>query len=201
MLTLMETNTPPPTLAATPSAAATEASPPRLVHFIKANLSNQIIIKGRRVNFDPVGNNWGVIRLNPDIPEDQAFIESLNLFASKGVGGIGKITAEEYAQKKSQGALTPSGRPKEMLRLRPTGPQRRAAPQQNAGIPAGAAAVAGANKAAPNPAPESVEPALDLANLKPASEVGGTSPIPESFRPPTRRIQRNKSTGAPKIPG
>jgi hypothetical protein len=174
------------------SNPAVAAPAPIRVYYVKAHLSNPIIVKGTRVNFENVGGNWGVIALDPNNGADKELIDGLNHLVSDGVGGVGRISAEEYAQKKSQQALNPSDRPKELLRLRPSGPR----PRQVQPPPEVIALTTGV-PTAEQTKPGSEEPPLDLDNLKGASEVSQAAEAPtEAFRPPTRRISRSKTPTA-----
>lgn len=157
----------------------------KIAYFQKANVSNGIVINGATVPFEPVGNNWGVIALDTGNPSNNHFLEGLNDFCAKGVGGVGKISAEEYAQKKSLPVSEPLGRPKDWLRQRPSGPPRRQAQPPAEAIP-----VADARPA--SPAPVLVEAPLDLDSLKPASDLEAEAKE-DAFRPPTRRIARKKT--------
>lgn len=143
------------------------------VYFLKEILSNPINIKGTNVAFENIGGNRGVVALDPANGQESQFITELNQFASQGVGGVSRITEAQYIEKKNQPAPTPSGRQKEMLRLRPTGPRPR--PVQP---PAEATVQAVAPPAEPAAGP------LDT----PLEPIG--TPAPGSFQPPTRRISR-----------
>jgi len=150
------------------------------VHFLKEILSNPIVIKGRTVPFENVGANRGVVALDPANPADGDLIAGLNDFASRGVGGVAKLTEAEYTEKKSHPVSTPSVRPRELLRARHPGP-----PQRQVPVPAEAMVQ---STAAP------AEPPLDLDSLKAVTEPAAPAAEPEAFKPATRRISRKTSS-------
>lgn len=162
---------------------------PSLSYFLKANLANPVLVKGKAVAFEHIGNNWGVIALDQNKPEDRDAIEFMNALTAKGIGGVTKISAEQYTQKKSQAVLTPSGRPKEWLRQRPSGPQKRRDLTRPVAIPQPAAAPAVKKLEAP---PLTAAPESSLI----AENFSGAEPVVDAFRPPTRRISRTKSAAA-----
>ena len=161
---------------------------PALSYFLKANLANPILVKGKAVPFEHIGNNWGVIALDQNKPEDRDAIEFMNGLTARGVGGVSKLSAEQYAQKKSQPASTPLGRPREWLRQRPSGPQKRRDLTRPVAIPPAAGAPAAKKLESPTLAAGAEAP-LDIANLKATSDA---TPLVDTFRPPTRRISRTK---------
>jgi hypothetical protein len=149
-----------------------------LIHFRKEILSNVLTVKGRAVPFENIGANRGVIALDPAKDENKEFIAALTDFAHRGVGGVAKISADDYAQKKSHPALTPSVPPREMLRARPGPPAKRVAAPPELTRP-------GAVQAA-KPAPP-----VDLKAMGLADDAE-----PQSFRPPTRKISRKPGAKA-----
>jgi len=173
-LSMEQPNQPPP------------ANPPKpYAYFVKASISNPVLVRGAAVPFEPVGSNWGVLALDTSIEGNKPVLDALNEFIKRGVGGVGRISAAEYAQKKSQPILKPFGPRNAPLRSRPLGPSPRKAPAQ-------AVIAAAAVPAVEPPA----EPPIDLSALK---SVGEAQATPESFRPPTRRISRRPVGTAPAI--
>jgi hypothetical protein len=161
----------------------TPVTAPALVYFLKEILSNPVNIQGRNVPFENVGANRGVIALDPSKIPDKDYIAGLTDWANQGIGGVTKISAADYAQKKSQPVLKPSARPRDMLRARhPTSPALRTPPPPPPEVTlAGAAPPADADLNALGLGEEAEAPA-------PAS--AGTEP-PPPFRPTTRRIGRS----------
>jgi len=163
------------------------ANPPKpYAYFVKASISNPVLVRGASVPFEPVGGNWGVLALDTSLETNKPVLDALNEFVKRGVGGVGRISAAEYAQKKSQPILKPFGPRNAPLRSRPLGPSPRKPP-------APAVTAAAAVPVAEQPA---AEPPIDLSALK---SVGETPATPESFRPPTRRISRRPAGSAPSI--
>ena len=154
---------------------------PNAVFFLKEIVSNQIIIKGRKVAFENIGSNRGVLELNESKSDDKEFIAGLNDLANRRVGGVVKLFAAEYAQKKSQPILNPSVRPRDMLRARrPLPPARKTVPQP---IETQVAT------------PKVAVPAVDLKTMGLADDPEP----PATFRPTTRRISR-KAKAEPEAP-
>jgi hypothetical protein len=150
-------------------------------HFAKEILGNRVQVAGKYVNFENVGSNRGVIALDPAVQADAEIIAGLDKIAAAGVGGVIAISEAQYAEKKSQAASRPLGRPKEMLALRsrPKGnPVRRVPPP-------------------PEVTRHATAPAADPAPAAPAAAAPQPAPEPTTFRPPTRRISRKGKAAVP----
>ena len=170
--------------------------------YLKEILSNPILVKGTTLQFENIGANRGVIALDSENTSDLPFIEALNGFAKRGVGGVIRISEADYTQKKMSPSPMPSVRPKEMLRARPTTPFDKP-PQPPAPQPEGAAPVVPEQPASqPQPPADPLpEPPLDLSALtsdapmvsipeSPAEPVA--DPAPPPVRPPTKRLSRKQ---------
>lgn len=159
-----------------PQTEATPTAPtPEKVYFYKEILSNAYVVNGKAVPFEALSGNRGVIALDPE--NDMALVSALNNAASRHVGGIVKISAVQYTQKKTLHPFNPFA-----LKLKQKGNMLKPAAtklftRQHASAPAAAAKPATATA----PAPATATPAPPAARTV-------TSP---HFRPATRRIARD----------
>lgn len=155
------------------------------VYFSKVILNNAFMVGGKPVPFQPVPGNEGIIELEPE--KDSQLITALNSAADNGQGGVLRITASEFEQKKTLAGLRPSAPPrKEMLRTALTPSPFNT---QNTGAPAA-------------PPAEASSPAVPVVTLAPPSEpevapasepAAQEAPAPaanEAQRPVARRITR-----------
>ena len=148
-------------------------------HFQKEILSNPVIVNGKGVEFEPIGGGTGLIELNQGDPDQSKIITALDDFAKRGVAGVSKITAAEYAEKKSLPPALPLGKPREFMRAyqRSVPPKTK---QEDTAV--GAAPVA--------------SPPISLPSLPPSDTgvdpTAATPPIEKypGFQPSTRRISR-----------
>lgn len=149
-------------------------------YFYKELAGNPFYVAGTPVPFEVLDGNRGVLELDTDNPKDQPLIAALNEAADKHRGGIVRINAEKYAQKKSQWPLKPSaGNLAQMLRAM----QSAQSHSQRLKEQAAAAAAKKAAPTAPPPPPKK-------------NPVGGQESAPESFKPATRRLTLKQSPGA-----
>lgn len=164
----------------------TVISPPasNKVYFLKEILSNGIVIDGKTVFFENVGGGRGVLELDPSDPAQHKIINTLIDFAKRGVGGVSRITGDDYTQKKSLPPELPFRR-KETLRIAPRGPLPNRA---KAATAAEAAQPASPAPAAP-PAQPTAEAPLDIGSLK-SEAADGPAEKYSGFQPATRRISR-----------
>ena len=147
------------------------------VHFLKEIINNPIVVEGKGIAFEPIGGGRGLLELDPNDPGHAKIIDALNEFYRRGVGGVAKITAMEYAEKKSLPPVMLLGRQRERLRVAPRGP----GPKPNPGP----TEATGAPVVKPTP-PTPLPPAAEAAEV-PVAELAEKY---EGFRPPTRRISR-----------
>jgi hypothetical protein len=153
------------------------------VHFSKEILSNPVMVEGNGIAFEPIGGGRGLLALDPNDPGQAKIIAALNEFDKRGVGGVTKITATEYAEKKSLPPVTPLGRQRERLRvaIRGPGPKPNPPPTEATAVP-----------------PVSPPPAPPIGGETATLPIGAGAAAPdgpmvekyEGFRPPTRRISR-----------
>lgn len=93
------------------------------VHFYKEIFSNRYVCNGAAVDFEQLDGNRGVVELTPG--QHDQLIQCLTDAAQKHMGGIVKISADEYAQKKTLYPLPPESvrrLQQEKLRVLPTRP-------------------------------------------------------------------------------
>ena len=179
--------------------------------FGKELAANQFFVGGAAVPFEVLAGNTGVIAL--DSEKDKALVDALNLAASKGRGGIVKLSEEGYEAKKKVAPLAtspkPSSRKDEMLRilprdlspfrtaeaaekpkLREDGPTLEewvAAGYQAAAYPPRGYAPKTASKP-PTLVPEPISaPANGVESAPPASDSAPAA----AFKPATRRVKKD----------
>lgn len=168
------------------------------VLFAKELIQNSVLVNGAAVKWQSLPGNHGYIEL--ESPKDDALIVGLNELATKGVGGVYRISEEQLEAKKKQAALIPLSqqrKPKEMLRPMPKGPLARkpqgapvvaAAPADEAQPFTRAALAHAASINTPQPITTiSTAPISD-----PNAPIGEPVPAPvaEAFRPATRKVGR-----------
>lgn len=93
-------------------------------YFKKELVSNSCVVSGKRVPFEPLDGNRGVIQLNSDT--DKATVEGLMHLASQHRAGIVQVTQAEYESLKKKHPISAQSvrKPKEFLRAVPTVPER-----------------------------------------------------------------------------
>lgn len=171
-----------------PSATHTASPAPQRVFFYKEIFSNVYIVNGKKVDFEQLDGNQGVLVL--EVGRDSDLISALNDAARRQIGGIVKISEAEYAQKKTDHPSAPfdprSG--KDMLRVMqpvtPFGPRDPVAAdkQPAAHVP---------KPPTPFAQPEAQKPAA-LTPEQIAAQTSGEVQLPmkekEGFKPATRRL-------------
>lgn len=136
-------------------------------YFQKELLSNAVVVSGKRVQFEPLDGNRGVIQLDSD--KDKPLVEGLMHLANQHRAGVVLINQAQYDEKKKAHPFNPSAnKPRELLRVAPTGPQ------ENRG-----------NAAADKGLPHAMAPAI------PAEELAAAQPpVRPTSKPTTARVGR-----------
>lgn len=70
------------------------------VYFLKELLGSGFSVNGKKVPFEPLDGNQGVVALDDTKPDQKEFIDGLT--KSIGKYGIVRISQEQYTQKKTQ---------------------------------------------------------------------------------------------------
>lgn len=91
-------------------------------YFQKELLSNAVVVSGKRVQFEPLDGNRGVIQLDSD--KDKPLVEGLMHLANQHRAGVVLINQAQYDEKKKAHPFNPSAsKPREFLRVVPNAPQ------------------------------------------------------------------------------
>lgn len=170
-------------------------------YFSKAILSMAAIVDGRAVDFEQLPGNNGVLAL--ETGKDDTLIAALDRMAAEQVGGIERLTKEQYDEKKNLAQSM-------QFAQRKGAPQLRVMPTNSSRLTRSAMAAA-ANLADSAPANEAPTAAPDAPAGDPVVPHGTTEPAPSvvkesltpapaepasALRPVTRRISRAKAEAA-----
>lgn len=171
-------------------------------YFSKAILSMAAIVDGAAVEFEHLPGNNGVTAL--ETGKDDALIAALDRMAAEQVGGIERLTKEQYDEKKNLAQSM-------QFAQRKGAPQLRVMPTNSSRLTRSAMAAA-ANPAEANPAP--AEPASTeavphgtseappIGEPAPVAPVAPAAPVtpPSALRPLARKISRKADAPAPVTP-
>jgi hypothetical protein len=181
---------PPPEPPTQPAVAASAPSPSQFVYFKKTMVNMAFFVNKQPVHFEVLGQNTGVIKLDPD--KDEGIIIGLQAAAGAHRGGIQQIDAELYAELKKNLPFVPSvpksqpsirlwkNEPRQLPKLAPVGNAATEAIRVSAPAQARPPAAAAAGDAAGGPGKQ---PAAFAPNLARKNGPVLRPPSTGTFRP------------------